>query len=64
MLHPVFFTSGANRVVEVMTDPKTGEYYNIRGKVIRNYMKVAPWRGVFVNGQPAHQVLRPVSYVV
>ncbi|POR33264.1 Uncharacterized protein TPAR_06542 [Tolypocladium paradoxum] len=56
MLHPVFFTSGATRVVEVVTDPTTGEYYDVRGKVIRSYMKVAPWRGVFVNGQPAHQL--------
>ena len=57
MLHPVSFTSHANRIVEVLTDPTTGEYYNVRGRVIREYMKVAPWRGVAVNGQPAHQVI-------
>ena len=56
MLHPVFFTSAANRIVEVVTDPTTGEYSRARAKLIRNYMNVAPWRGVAVNGQPVHQV--------
>jgi hypothetical protein len=56
MLHPVFFTSGATRFVEVVTNEETGEYYNARGKVIREYRHKAPWRGVAANGQPAFQV--------
>ncbi|KAG8414614.1 hypothetical protein J3459_014205 [Metarhizium acridum] len=56
LLHPVFFTSGATRFVEVVTNEATGEYYNARGKVIREYREKAPWRGVAANGQPAFQV--------
>lgn len=56
MLHPVFFTSGAIRFVEVVTNEQTGEYYNAVGKVIREYREKAPWRGVAVNSQPAFQV--------
>jgi hypothetical protein len=59
LLHPVFFTSGATRFVEVVTNEATGEYYNARGKIVREYRDKAPWRGVAVNGQPAFQVSNP-----
>ncbi|KAF5129820.1 Ubiquinone biosynthesis O-methyltransferase [Metarhizium anisopliae] len=66
LLHPVFFTSGATRFVEVVTDEATGEYYNARGKIVREYRDKAPWRGVAVNGQPAFQLYfhRPLDVLL
>ncbi|EFY87644.1 methyltransferase type 11 [Metarhizium acridum CQMa 102] len=66
LLHPIFFTSGATRFVEVVTNEATGEYYNARGKVIREYREKAPWRGVAVNGQPAFQLYfhRPLDVLL
>lgn len=56
MLHPVFFTSGAKRWVEFAEDPVTGVTKAKRGKIIRKYLDVAPWRGVSTPDQPAFQV--------
>ncbi|KHN99750.1 methyltransferase type 11 [Metarhizium album ARSEF 1941] len=66
LLHPVFFTSGATRFVHVVTDEATGEYYNVRGKIVREYRRKAPWRGVAANGQPAFQLYfhRPLDVLL
>ncbi|KJZ76427.1 hypothetical protein HIM_04156 [Hirsutella minnesotensis 3608] len=56
MLHPVFFTSGARRFVQVVTHPGTGEEVSIRGKLVSEYLNVAPWKGVINKEEPAFQL--------
>ena len=56
MLHPAFFTSKAARNVEVRNNPETGEFEVLRSIVVREYMNVAPYKGVAVVGQPEKQV--------
>ena len=57
MLHPVFFTSGATRHVEI---EESGQTTNkppvIRSINIRNYLHVPAWKGVAGYGQPKFQV--------
>jgi hypothetical protein len=54
--HPAFVTSNASRHLEVRNNPETGELEIIRGKIIREYMSVPPYKGVAVPGQPQKQV--------
>ena len=56
MLHPVFFTSGASKNIEVRFDPATGDRVVERTLVIKEYMDVPPALGIAVPGQPAKQV--------
>lgn len=56
LLHPVFFTSGAARNIDVRFDPVTGECKVVRTKVIEEYMSVPPAMGIAVPGQPVKQV--------
>jgi hypothetical protein len=56
VLHPAFVTSNASRHLEVRNNPETGELEIIRGKIIREYMSVPPYKGVAVPGQPQKQV--------
>lgn len=57
LLHPVFFTSGANRhIVIIEDDEHTEDSVNVvRSKVVTKYLDVAPWRGVAMYGQPEQQ---------
>ncbi|KAL2131418.1 hypothetical protein VTI74DRAFT_5129 [Chaetomium olivicolor] len=55
LLHPVFFTSGAARNIDVRFDPITGDCEVTRTKVIKEYMHVAPAMGIAVMGQPVKQ---------
>ncbi|KAK8130357.1 hypothetical protein PG999_002737 [Apiospora kogelbergensis] len=62
VLHPVFFTSGYTRSIE-LNDWKYRDKPEItRAKVIREYLDVPPSRGVAQWGQPALQVYfhRPI----
>ncbi|GAB1319722.1 S-adenosyl-L-methionine-dependent methyltransferase [Madurella fahalii] len=56
LLHPVFFTSGASRNVELQPNPVTGELEVVRTKIIKDYMYVPPAMGIAVAGQPVKQV--------
>ncbi|KAM0815441.1 putative S-adenosyl-L-methionine-dependent methyltransferase [Seiridium cardinale] len=58
ILHPVFFTSRATRLIEVDDNDSssTAGLKVTRGKVIREYMHIPPYRGVASYGQPAQQV--------
>ena len=56
MLHPVFFTSGASKNIQVRYDPATGEQVVERTLVIKEYMDVLPALGIAVPGQPEKQV--------
>ncbi len=56
MLHPVFFTSGASKNIEVRYDPNTGDCVVERTLVIKDYMEVPPALGIAVPGQPEKQV--------
>ncbi|ETS79379.1 hypothetical protein PFICI_09232 [Pestalotiopsis fici W106-1] len=59
ILHPVFFTSRATRLLEVVDyNPGSTQRPPIdRAKVIREYLHIPPYRGVAVWGQPAEQVI-------
>ncbi|KAI0136890.1 S-adenosyl-L-methionine-dependent methyltransferase [Xylariales sp. AK1849] len=56
VLHPVFFTSGATRSIELIDATGIDKTEIIRAKVIRNYLDVPPTRGVAQYGQPAQQI--------
>jgi len=56
LLHPVFFTSGASRNIDVRYRPETGEMETDRTMVVRNYLSVPPAKGIAVPGQPQKQV--------
>ncbi|RYP75960.1 hypothetical protein DL771_002032 [Monosporascus sp. 5C6A] len=56
VLHPVFWTSGAVRNIEIMDDTRTMQPVLVRGKMIRKYLDVPPTRGISLYGQPAPQV--------
>ena len=56
MLHPVFFTSGASKNIQVRYDAATGEQVVERTLVIKEYMDVPPALGIAVPGQPEKQV--------
>ncbi|KAI0389724.1 S-adenosyl-L-methionine-dependent methyltransferase [Xylariaceae sp. FL0594] len=54
LLHPIFFTSGATRNIQLI-DSSNGVHI-VRGKLIDRYLDVPPYRGVALPGQPAQQV--------
>jgi hypothetical protein len=49
-------TSTVKRTVEISDEHKDGVPLVMRAKVIREYMSVAPWKGIAQRGQPALQV--------
>ncbi|KAI0466301.1 S-adenosyl-L-methionine-dependent methyltransferase [Xylaria cf. heliscus] len=54
VLHPVFFTSGARRNIQIVDGP--GGYPEItRTKTIEKYLDVPPYYGAALYGQPAQQ---------
>ncbi|KAJ1338615.1 methyltransferase domain-containing protein [Microdochium nivale] len=57
LLHPVFFTSGANRHIVIVEDNEHNEATAnvVRSKVVTKYLHVSPWRGVAMYGQPEQQ---------
>ncbi|KAI1873548.1 hypothetical protein JX265_005170 [Neoarthrinium moseri] len=57
VLHPVFFTCGATRSIEIDSSAGiTDKPIVTRAKVIRQYLNVPPYHGVALYGQPAQQV--------
>lgn len=58
VLHPVFFTAGVTRQIEIDTNDGTTWHAPkiVLGKVIRQYLDVPPYKGVAGYGQPAQQV--------
>ncbi|KAK0733078.1 S-adenosyl-L-methionine-dependent methyltransferase [Lasiosphaeria miniovina] len=62
VLHPVFFTSGASRNIDLRFDPATGELGVVRAKVVRDYLFVPPAKGVAFVDQPERQLYfhRPI----
>jgi hypothetical protein len=56
LLHPVFFTSGAARNIEVNFNPVTGECEVVRSKVVKEYMSVPPAMGIAVPSQSVKSV--------
>ncbi|KAI1120844.1 S-adenosyl-L-methionine-dependent methyltransferase [Nemania abortiva] len=54
--HPVFFTSGAQRSIQIVDGGPGGNPMIIRSKTIEKYLDVPPYRGVALNGQPALQL--------
>ncbi|KAH6613630.1 S-adenosyl-L-methionine-dependent methyltransferase [Chaetomium sp. MPI-SDFR-AT-0129] len=65
LLHPVFFTSNASRIVEVSYNPMTGDQEIVRGKLVKEYMSVPPAKGIAIPGQPTKQLYfhRPIQDV-
>ncbi|KAK0707857.1 S-adenosyl-L-methionine-dependent methyltransferase [Lasiosphaeris hirsuta] len=56
ILHPVFFTSGASKNIQVRYSQQTGELEVDRTLVLKNYMSVPPAKGIFKDGQPQKQL--------
>lgn len=58
LLHPVFFTSGANRNFQIIEEDEhtSASVHVVRSKIITKYLDVPPWRGVFAYDQPEQQV--------
>ena len=50
-------TSTVKRIIEISDEHKDGVPCVTRGKLIREYMSVAPWKGIAVRDQSALQVL-------
>ncbi|KAK3316966.1 S-adenosyl-L-methionine-dependent methyltransferase [Apodospora peruviana] len=62
VLHPVFFTSGASRNVDLRDNPQTGGLDVTRTKIIKDYLFVPPAMGVAHLDQPERQIYfhRPI----
>ncbi|KAK3375683.1 S-adenosyl-L-methionine-dependent methyltransferase [Lasiosphaeria ovina] len=62
VLHPVFFTSGVSRNIDLRFDPATGDLDVVRAKVVRDYLFVPPAKGVAFIDQPERQLYfhRPI----
>ncbi|KAK3386036.1 S-adenosyl-L-methionine-dependent methyltransferase [Podospora didyma] len=56
VLHPVFFTSGASKNLDIRPNPETGEMEVVRTKVIKNYLFIPPVKGEAFRGQPRKQI--------
>ncbi|KAI1813068.1 hypothetical protein GGS20DRAFT_554887 [Poronia punctata] len=56
LLHPVFFTCGATRNIQVVDGGPDGYPRIVRTKVIEKYLDVPPYHGVALYGQPAQQI--------
>lgn len=59
ILHPVFFTCGATRSIQIVDGGPDGYPEIIRAKTIEKYLDVPPYYGVALYGQPAQQVRKP-----
>lgn len=57
--HPLLFTPGNSRFIDVQYDPETGDQKVVRGLLVKRYLSVAPSKGVAVSNQPAKQVIPP-----
>ncbi|KAJ2986203.1 hypothetical protein NUW58_g5137 [Xylaria curta] len=55
LLHPVFFTCGAQRSIRLVDYGPDGYPEIIRAKTIEKYLDVPPYHGVALYGQPAQQ---------
>ncbi|GAP87923.1 putative methyltransferase type 11 [Rosellinia necatrix] len=55
VLHPVFFTCGARRDIQIVDGGPNGDPIVIRAKTIEKYLDVPPYHGVALYGQPAQQ---------
>ncbi|KAI0438416.1 S-adenosyl-L-methionine-dependent methyltransferase [Xylaria telfairii] len=55
ILHPVFFTCGATRSIQIVDDGPDGYPKIIRAKTVEKYLDVPPYYGVALHGQPAQQ---------
>ncbi|TGJ79904.1 hypothetical protein E0Z10_g8856 [Xylaria hypoxylon] len=55
VLHPVFFTSGARRSIQIIDGGPDGYPEIVRAKTIEKYLDVPPYYGVALYGQPAQQ---------
>ncbi|KAI0407833.1 S-adenosyl-L-methionine-dependent methyltransferase [Xylaria palmicola] len=55
LLHPVFFTCGAKRSIQIIDGGPDGYPEIIRAKTIEEYLDVPPYHGVALYGQPAQQ---------
>jgi hypothetical protein len=64
LLHPLFFTSGAARVIEVQDDPATGSRQITQSIKVTKYLDVPPAKGVFMDGQPTPQVTPSPSHPI
>ncbi|KAK3349104.1 S-adenosyl-L-methionine-dependent methyltransferase [Lasiosphaeria hispida] len=56
VLHPVFFTSGAAKNIQLRYSQQTGELEVERTLVLKSYMSVPPAKGIFKDGQPEKQL--------
>ncbi|KAI0517418.1 S-adenosyl-L-methionine-dependent methyltransferase [Xylaria bambusicola] len=56
LLHPVFFTCGARRNIQIADGGPDGYPEIIRTKIIEKYLDVPPYHGVALYGQPAQQI--------
>ncbi|KAK2761226.1 hypothetical protein FQN54_001748 [Arachnomyces sp. PD_36] len=56
LLHPLFFTSGASRLIEVGDDPISGSRQITQSIKVTKYLHVTPAKGVFLDGQPVPQI--------
>ncbi|KAK7948104.1 uncharacterized protein PG986_008990 [Apiospora aurea] len=65
MLHPVFFTSGFTRSIELKDGKGLDKPEITRAKVIREYLDVPPIHGVAEWGQPTLQIIfhRPIHEI-
>lgn len=55
-LHPVFMTSAYSRQIDAAFNPSTGESEIRRGKLIKEYLNVAPKKEYADTNQPTPQV--------
>ncbi|KAI0541440.1 S-adenosyl-L-methionine-dependent methyltransferase [Xylaria digitata] len=55
VLHPVFFTCGARRDIQIVDGGPDGYPEIVRAKTIEKYLDVPPYYGVALYGQPAQQ---------
>ncbi|KAI1188408.1 S-adenosyl-L-methionine-dependent methyltransferase [Nemania serpens] len=54
--HPVFFTSGAQRNIQIVDSGLKSHPEVIRSKIIEKYLDVPPYHGFALSGQPAKQL--------
>jgi hypothetical protein len=54
--HPLLFTPGNSRIIDIRYDPVTGDREVVRGLLVKQYLSVAPAKGIAENGQPEKQV--------
>ncbi|KAI0412522.1 S-adenosyl-L-methionine-dependent methyltransferase [Xylaria grammica] len=62
LLHPVFFTCGARRDIQIVNGGPGGYPEIIRAKTIEKYLDVPPYSDVALYGQPALQIIYHRSF--